>query len=146
MSYPSFGEPAPGLPVQHRPGAYALILNPAGQLAVMRLREGWYLPGGGQEAGEGLETCLERELREETGHGIELLWYLGQAGQYISLSQYVIFKLGHFFLAEFSPEPPVAVQEHDHELHWLEPSEALTCLRHANQVWAVEKLLALMQA
>lgn len=143
--YPIFGYCPPDLPVLNRSGAYALILDPAGLLAVLQLPKGWYLPGGGQKDKEGLEICLEREVQEETGRRIELLWYLGQAGQYLPGRERVLFKLGYFFLAEFEG-PPVAPAEADHQLHWLTLSEAQQKLKHPYQVWAVEKLREWIQA
>ncbi|PIQ27883.1 DNA mismatch repair protein MutT [bacterium (Candidatus Blackallbacteria) CG17_big_fil_post_rev_8_21_14_2_50_48_46] len=142
---PCFGENLPHLPLVKRPGAYALILNSVGCLAVLKLPEGWYLPGGGQEGKEGLESCLEREVQEETGYGIEMLWYLGQAGQYLVGRDRVLFKLGHFFLAEFNTEKQAAGED-QHELHWLSLPDAIAKLKHPYQAWAVEKLSALMGA
>lgn len=143
--YPIFGECPPGVPVQTRPGAYALILDAQGQLAVLRLSEGWYLPGGGQKNKECLEVCLAREVLEETGQTIELLWYLGQAGQYLPGRKRVLFKVGYFFLAEFQG-PAISPPAPEHQLHWLPLPEAQEKLRHPYQAWAVTRLQAWIQA
>jgi 8-oxo-dGTP diphosphatase len=38
------------------------------QIVVCRARtREWFLPGGTREVGEGIETCVDRELREEAG-------------------------------------------------------------------------------
>lgn len=52
-----------------RQGAHAAAFTPEGKLILVRLRyaSGWRLPGGGQAAGESLETAALRELREEIG-------------------------------------------------------------------------------
>jgi 8-oxo-dGTP pyrophosphatase MutT (NUDIX family) len=56
-----------------RPSVYAIIEHD-GKLLVIRSRHGGklYLPGGGIELGERIETALKRELREETGLEIEV--------------------------------------------------------------------------
>ncbi|MCB1743271.1 MAG: NUDIX domain-containing protein [Gammaproteobacteria bacterium] len=57
--------------VRIRPAARALILTPAGELLLMRLRMPrgpvWLTPGGGLNAGEDVLEGLRRELREELG-------------------------------------------------------------------------------
>lgn len=141
-AYPNFGEAPAGLPIQERPGAYALILDESSRLAVLQLPEGWYLPGGGLEAGESLKDCLLREVREETGQKVHILWYLGKSGQYLANAQRVLYKVGSFFVCElqdatFEPEAKI---ETDHDLHWLPLKTALTQLKHAYQVWAVQEL------
>jgi len=140
--FPLFGEAPPGLPIQERPGAYALILDEASRLAVLQLPEGWYLPGGGLEAGESLKNCLLREVREETGQKVTILWQLGKSGQYLANAHRVLFKVGSFFVCEMqsSPFEPAAKIEADHDLHWLPLQTALTQLKHAYQIWAVQEL------
>ena len=56
-------------PTKFTPRCYAFIQNEEG--AVLVLRELWSgvhlnkLPGGGQEVGEGMHECLNREIHEE---------------------------------------------------------------------------------
>ena len=56
-----------------RPAVYGIIEHER-KLLVIRSRHGgkYYLPGGGVELGERLETALKRELREETGIEVEV--------------------------------------------------------------------------
>lgn len=57
----------------HRNAARALILTPANELLLLKVRvpgvseSFWVAPGGGLAPGEGAEECLRRELREEVG-------------------------------------------------------------------------------
>ena len=57
------------MPTKFTPRCYAFIQNEEG--AVLVLRELWSgvhlnkLPGGGQEVGEGMHECLNREIEEE---------------------------------------------------------------------------------
>lgn len=59
-------------PDKFTPRCYAFIQNELGEVLV--LRERWSgmdlnkLPGGGQELGEGMHECLNREIEEEFTH------------------------------------------------------------------------------
>lgn len=53
-------------------GVYGVVLNSSKQILVVRKTRGPYegkldLPGGGIESGEDKFTCLQREIKEETG-------------------------------------------------------------------------------
>lgn len=61
----------------HRQSARLLLINPNGQVWMLRIddpvRPRWIVPGGGLEAGEGWEDAARRELGEECGlHDTEL--------------------------------------------------------------------------
>jgi len=51
---------------------------------------------GGVEAGEDLETAIRRELREELGAEVELLYFLGLVSDYYNLIRR--HNLNHYFL------------------------------------------------
>lgn len=50
-------------------GVRGMVLNGEGQVLLIHhtYMSGWYMPGGGVEAGESCELALERELLEEAG-------------------------------------------------------------------------------
>ena len=58
---------------KRRKAVRGVLLTPDGFVLLMRLeepvtrRQFWITPGGAIEPGESAETCLRRELREETG-------------------------------------------------------------------------------
>lgn len=57
-------------------GVVGLVRDERGHVLLLkhtyRRSQPWGLPGGGLRAGEGLEECLRREIREETGMEVEV--------------------------------------------------------------------------
>jgi 8-oxo-dGTP diphosphatase len=68
-----FGKPIKGYRYIERPGAYAIILDEAKRVAVVKNPLGYFLPGGGQDPGESPEETVKREVLEECGFSIEVL-------------------------------------------------------------------------
>ncbi len=62
-----------GINMTQRRAARAVMLTPEKRVLLMQAQEPsgefkiWYTPGGGFESDEDAETCLNREIREETG-------------------------------------------------------------------------------
>ncbi|WP_392507517.1 NUDIX hydrolase [Naumannella halotolerans] len=54
------------------PSVVAAVVNPAGQLLVIRKTDNgkWALPGGGHEVGESIADTVVREVVEETGYDV----------------------------------------------------------------------------
>ena len=82
-NWPEFGVRKPEQIYAPRPGAYAVISDAEGCVAVMRTPRGCYLPGGGSEGGETSEETLVREVREECGFDVSVVRRLGTAVEYV---------------------------------------------------------------
>lgn len=139
---PVFGERLAGKDYIRRPGAYAVILDAVGAVAVVAWRGHFYLPGGGIERGETAEEALIREVAEETGWGVEILQDLGAADEHFEHWDGGCWtKAGRFFLARVSGEAPIA-RDPDHAVLWLRLADALPAMAHPSQAWAIERGLA----
>jgi 8-oxo-dGTP pyrophosphatase MutT (NUDIX family) len=133
----TFGQPLPGITYIERPGAYALLFNDAKNLAVVKTGFGYFLPGGGADPEEDLETALRRELLEEIAFELTSARLIGQAAQYhwSEFYQSHFKKIGSFYFVEGAwlsrPTPP------DHALLWLPLREAARALTQEFQAWMV---------
>ncbi len=137
-----FGAPEPGLDYRERPAAYGLLERER-RLALVYVtltdRPPFYdLPGGGIDPGEDEEQALRREFGEETGLLVRAGRRVAAAEQYmISAHSEPFLSQGAFFEAILEGERPELKIEHDHELVWAPPAEALAKLRHGSHAWAV---------
>jgi 8-oxo-dGTP diphosphatase len=135
-----FGTPAPGLVPVPRPAAF-VIAKRDGRIAVVRIvqpeRTYWDLPGGGIEAGETPEQTAIREAQEEAGLIVRLTGTVGCVGQHLRSKGKAYLNQATIFEAEVEEERPSLKVEDNHTLYWLEPSEALTCLRHEGYAYSV---------
>ena len=139
---PEFGNKEQGRVYVPRPGAYGLVYDAQGRIAVMETPRGGFLPGGGIEEGESPEEALVREVREECGLGVTVGVRLGKAAEYRCTEghAYAIRKDCVFFAATFAGESGEgAATEPDHTLLWLTPSEAEERLAHGSQKWIVRR-------
>ena len=135
-----FGRHDPDATYISRPGAYAIMQDDQGRIAVVVTPTGSYLPGGGQEPDESFEQTLIREVQEECGLHIVVIERLGGAHQLVyAKSEETHFRKECIFFrvaALASTDMPV---EADHELLWLDRAEALKMLSHDSNIWAVEQ-------
>lgn len=138
MNLPTFGSVKPGVTYVDRPAAYALILNPNGELAVVKTSLGLFLPGGGLDDNESPEEALSRELHEEVGFKLLQSTYLGQAVQYVwsEFYQEHFRKIGSFYRAEVE-HPEEASCQSGHSLLWLPRAQSLNSLSQEFQRWAI---------
>ena len=137
-----FGVPEQGVAYRDRPAAFGVVPRD-GRIAVVRIttpdRPPFFdLPGGALEAGENEVQAMAREVGEEAGLVVQAGPRLLRADQYLRKSDgEPVNNRSSVFLANLVGEDPALKIEDDHELVWLEPTEALRRLRHDSHAWAV---------
>jgi len=94
---------------QIRAGARAIIINPTADRFLVEKNHGArdkYLNfiGGGVELGESLESCLEREIKEETNAKVIRMDYLFVVENFITFKGDITHGLGHYFEVELDRE------------------------------------------
>jgi 8-oxo-dGTP pyrophosphatase MutT (NUDIX family) len=104
----------------------------------------WALPKGTPEPGESIEVTALREVREETGLGVEIVAGLGSIEyEFARPSQGVRFeKIVHHYLMR--PDGRGRIDEHDHEydqIEWFEVSEALRLMTYLNEANVVRRAM-----
>jgi len=91
----------------------AVLVNDGRILIAKRSKEKkWEFPGGKMEENEGVENCIERELREELGISVERLkkFMVVEGGDIIL----------HVFLVPYKGE--IDIREHS-EIKWVDVEE-----------------------
>jgi 8-oxo-dGTP diphosphatase len=133
-----FGDQISGVDYVLRPGGYLVVRNSKSAIAVVATTRGYFLPGGGIEAGESAEQAAVREANEECGLSVVLKDSLGTADEFVFSGAEGLYyrKRCSFFSADFvscngDGEP-------DHRLMWMSVDEAVSRLSHKSQVWAVK--------
>lgn len=142
---PTFGRKVQNGYYQLRKGVYAIVLNDSRDhvLTVHNGRGFHFLPGGGMEKNEDAYRCLEREMLEETGYGLEVGSYIGTAYFYfISSKGEYILSDGYFYSARILEKVQEPIEE-DHFLEWVLLSEMDKLFFYEHQVWAVKEAVAL---
>lgn len=141
VSVPEFGVVAPGETYHLRPGSYGIVRALEGErIALVVTPRGLFLPGGGQDRGESLESTLRRESREECGLEVEVEELVGVADEmtFVPEERRYCRKRCSFFRARAVAAVPGGGVEPDHCLSWLTATEALRRLTHGSQRWALE--------
>ena len=135
-----FGKRIEGASYVDRPGAYAIIQNASGAIAVVRTRKGYLLPGGGIDSGEELDSGLRREILEELGCESKIFAKLCAAVQFIYDEEERVYyrKVGHFFSAALGEKVADPIEK-DHELVWLPARECAQNLAQEFQSWAIRQ-------
>ncbi|HVT90226.1 MAG TPA: NUDIX domain-containing protein [Tepidisphaeraceae bacterium] len=139
---PHFGQRVKGVVYKDRPGAYAVIRDEAGRIAVVLTGKAYFLPGGGCDNSESCEQTLAREGLEECGRSILVVRELGKAVQYVSTRSGKHYaKQCAYFEGKFDNAPVRKPSEPDNVLHFLSPAEAMSQLVLEADRWALSRLL-----
>jgi 8-oxo-dGTP diphosphatase len=135
---PVFGQPPSGTGVRIRPSAYAILRNDRGEFAVVRSREGIYLPGGGMDPGETPQETVIRETLEECGLMIGIGSWATTAIQFAwSEAEQIHFEKRSTFVDATIVGVDTSHLEPDHEVLWVDADRACELLTHESHGWAV---------
>ena len=121
-----FGKTYSNPPERVRVSSRGILIDGDKILLSHELNTGVYMsPGGGVEAGESLEECCKRELREETGYKVEAVTHFLTVNEYsfetLYVSNYFICKIigkGEQSLTDIEIEHGIVPE-------WVEISKAL---------------------
>jgi len=142
-SVPHFGTQQAGIEYSQRPSVYAIIQDANYQIAVVKHKGAFFLPGGGIEPGETPIEALQRELIEETGYRTKDVVKRGEAVEYLQGvlegEYYCIHST--FFIAQLQTQVST-LTEPDHQLIWIKPETAIPKMQRAGHKWAIESLKA----
>lgn len=126
------------------PTVGALIINPAGQLLLVRSHKwrGQYtVPGGHVELGERLEEALRREAREETDLDV-------YDAEFLCFQEFVFdeafWRPRHFVFFDFAcrtDSTEVKLNDEAEEYLWVAPGAALSLPLESYAVRAVQEYL-----
>ncbi|WP_096270176.1 NUDIX domain-containing protein [Paucisalibacillus globulus] len=140
---PTFGQPVKEHVYLLRKGVYAIALNSTNDrvLTVHNGRGIHFLPGGGVEGNESDESCIRRELLEETGYSVTVGSYIGTAKDYFTSSkgEYILSD-GYFYLIELGEKVQNPTEE-DHMMEWVHIDDMERLFFYKHQVWAVRKAI-----
>ncbi len=123
-----------------RPSAYGLLEDAAGRVAVVRSRDGLFLPGGGIEGGESVADAIRREGLEECGlllrpeswdmRAVQLAW---------SATEGAYFEKRSTFRACVIERSDASRRQPGHETLWLDFAAAAQALTHPSHGWVVAR-------
>lgn len=140
-SVPHFGTQQAGIEYIRRPSVYAIIQDADHQIAVVKHKGAFFLPGGGIEPGETPIEALQREITEETGYRTKDVAKRGEAIEYlqgVSEGEYYCIH-STFFMALLTTQVST-LTETDHQLIWMKPETAIPKMQRAGHKWAIESM------
>lgn len=136
---PTFGVSTGRFPIQDRPSAYAIIPNSATQLAVVRTAAGYYLPGGGIEAGESAANAVLREVAEECGLTVVLATWRAFATEVVCSEVESTEFIKRSTFCEANLVLPHASDRGEFVLEWHSVDAACKLLAPVSHRWAVRE-------
>ncbi len=139
---PQFGVADPGLRYEDRPCAFGVVERD-GRIGLVKVGlphedQHFDLPGGAVDPGEDEAAALVREFGEETGLVVRAGALLGRADQFvIKKDGRPVNNRSALMTVDVLEHDGDLKIEHDHELVWLDPLEALRRIRHGSHAWAI---------
>src|SRR6267378_2145065 len=117
-----FGSPKPNVKYSERRAAYVVIICD-GDVAMVKSKQEYFLPGGGSLPSETPEETIMREVDEELALRVRLLHSLGEVTQYFySATDGKHYKMSAvFFAGEFTDD--VGGGTGEHQLDWWPVTE-----------------------
>lgn len=140
----TFGTKNPNETYIERIGAYGIIINSESQMAVVCTPSGYFLLGGGIEAGETHEECIKRECLEEAGLSVSVGDFICKGDGYFwspNLKHY-LHGIGYFYFAETLKQLDLQT-EGGYKLAWLGIEDCCQNLFLEHQAWAVKQAVRL---
>lgn len=121
-----------------RKGAYLIPVN-GGQAGVVQTPKGFFLLGGGLEAGETEEDCIARECMEETGYEV-LIWKRVCSAEMYEKDPVIGYfhPIQTYYLGELLRQKQKPT-EADHLLVWKDYTELKGKMYSAMQDWALTR-------
>lgn len=117
---------------EKREAARAVAFDNEGRIPILYVGKHGYhkLPGGGIEPGEDVMQALTREMKEETGCGIEVTGEIGTIVEY--RTDWHIKQISHCYLAKITAKGETAFdageRSDDFKLVWMTVNEAIEAL------------------
>lgn len=131
-----FGKAYPGVEYRQRPSVYAILDRGDGRIAIMRVDDRAYLPGGGAEVGESWEETVRREVVEEMGWTLRDVERLVETVEFLQPSSPRSgTRVEATFVRAVMDERIADPIELDHHLDWLDPRDAAEVLTHRSHAW-----------
>ena len=127
-----------------REGAY-LIPFRGNMVGVIQTSKGYFLLGGGVEAGESHSACIERECMEEAGYLSLVKDKVCSAEAYTTHPTIPYFHPIQTYYCGELLEKVAEPTEEDHRLCWIEYDRLKGRLFVEMQNWALEQAAALVQ-
>lgn len=136
----TFGEKVNGVTYFDRKGAYLICIK-ENKVLLVKTAKGYFLLGGGIEAGEDHLQCLEREALEEIGCRIKVGDYVFSADTYCVHERIGYFHpIQYYYTGEVLEKVQEPIEE-DHTLVWLTYELIEEKMYVKQQIWAVKEVM-----
>jgi ADP-ribose pyrophosphatase YjhB (NUDIX family) len=134
----TFGSAPPETTAVVRPSAYAIMLNAAGEVAIVEGEEAIMLPGGGVDGTELPAAAVTREVAEECALAVHVTGNLGEAVQFVySASKATHFeKRSHFVTAQIVGG---LTRTPEHAMRWRRCPAAIATVSYESHAWALKR-------